>query len=307
MNPWIECVPNFSEGRDVAVIQALRETLGAVRGAHVLDVHADESHHRSVYTCVGEPEAVAEAVFRAVRLAVERIDLTRHTGEHPRMGAADVVPFVPLGDATLDVCVAMAERVGERIGRELQVPVYLYGHAAREGHSVELPIIRRGGFEALRDALPNDTARTPDYGPNAVHATAGATAVGARSFLIAFNVFLDTSDVRTADRVARQVRTSNGGLPCVQAKGFLVAGQAQVSMNLLDIDVVDPQKAFDVVARLARECGTNVIKSEFVGLVPEQAVSKSTEASLRLASRLDDHLLEPKVQHAAAGDDRLGS
>ena len=305
MNPWIECVPNFSEGRDVGVIRAIRETLDGVPGAHVLDVHADESHHRSVYTCVGEPEAVAEAVFRAVRLAVERIDLTGHTGEHPRMGAADVVPFVPLGDATLDVCVAMAERVGERIGRELQVPVYLYGLAAREGQSVELPIIRQGGFEALRGALRNNSARTPDYGPSAVHATAGATAVGVRSLLVAFNVFLDTSDVRTANRVARQLRTSNGGLPCVRAKGFLVAGQAQVSMNLLDVDVVDPQTAFDVVVRLAMECGTNVIRSEFVGLVPQQAVSQSTEASLRLASRLSDHLLEPKVQHAAAGDDGL--
>jgi glutamate formiminotransferase len=223
------------------------------------------------------------------------------------MGAADVVPFIPLRDATLDVCIAMAERVGERIGRELQVPVYLYGHAAREGHSVELPIIRRGGFETLRDALPNDSARAPDYGPSAIHATAGATAVGARTFLVAFNVFLDTSDVRTADRVARQVRTTNGGLPCVQAKGFLVAGQAQVSMNLLDVDVVDPQTAFDAVARLARECGTNAVRSEFVGLVPEQAVSRSTETSLRLASRLSDHLLEPKVQRAAASDDGLGT
>ncbi len=307
MNPWIECVPNFSEGRNVAVIQTIRETLGAVPGVHVLDVHADESHHRSVYTCVGEPEAVAEAVFRAVRIAVERIDLTRHAGEHPRMGAADVVPFVPLSDATLEVCVAMAQRVGERIGRELQVPVYLYGLAAREGHSVELPIIRGGGFEALRDMLPNDPARTPDYGPSAVHATAGVTAVGARSLLVAFNVFLDTSDVRTAGRVARQLRTTNGGLPCVQAKGFLVAGQAQVSMNLLDVDVVDPQTAFDAVARLAREYGTDVIKSEFVGLVPEKAVSKCTEASLRLASRLSHHLWEPKVRHVAAGHDGLGS
>ena len=201
MNPWIECVPNFSEGRDGAVIRTLRETLGAVPGVHVLDVHADEWHHRSVYTCVGEPEAVAEAVFRAVRIAVERIDLTRHTGEHPRMGAADVVPFVPLSDATLEVCIAMAERVGERIGRELQVPVYLYGLAAREGHSAALPVIRGGGFEALSNIVPNDPARTPDYGPGAVHATAGATAVGVRSLLVAFNVFLDTSDVRTAGRV----------------------------------------------------------------------------------------------------------
>ena len=293
---WVECVPNFSEGRDDNIIRALESAIAGVPRVYLLDLHADQFHNRSVYTFVGEPDAVAEAAWCSVRAAVELIDLTRHSGVHPRMGAADVVPFVPLPGVTRELCVALATELGERVGRELQVPVYLYGDAATVPHRRDLPNIRRGEFEGLLDAVHADATKIPDHGPAALHATAGATAIGVRSLLVAFNVALDTPDVRVAEQIAGQIRTSSGGLPALQAKGFLVAGNAQVSMNLLDCDVVSPQTAFDMVKRLAGEEGVRVRESEFVGLVPERAVSGYTSDSLQLNAPLEDQLLEPKIR-----------
>jgi glutamate formiminotransferase len=296
MTGWVECVPNFSEGRNDNVIRAIESAIAGVPQVYLLDLHTDRSHNRSVYTFVGEPDAVAEAAFCAVRTAVELIDLNRHFGVHPRMGAADVIPFVPLPGITHELCVALATGLGERVGRELQVPVYLYGDAATQSNRRDLPNIRRGEFEGLLNAVQADATKIPDHGPAALHATAGATAIGVRSFLVAFNVALDTPDVRVAKEIARQIRTSSGGLPALQAKGFLVAGNAQVSMNLLDCNVVSPQTAFDMVKRLAGEEGVHVRESEFVGLVPERAVSGCTSDSLQLNSPLEDQLLEPKIR-----------
>src|SRR6266705_5650989 len=217
--PLVECVPNFSEGRDRATLEALERAITSVPGAKLLDVQADAAHHRSVFTFVAPPGAAVEAALRAMRVATERIDLTRHTGEHPRVGATDVVPFVPVRDVTMDDCVALARRLAERAATALTIPIYLYARAATRPERERLPDIRKGEFEGLRDRIGKDPAADPDFGPRHVHPTAGVTAIGARPFLVAFNIYLDTGDVAVAKQIARQIRTSGGGLPAVQPSG----------------------------------------------------------------------------------------
>ena len=295
--PLVECVPNFSEGRDSGTLDALEGAITAVPGVKLLDVQADPAHHRSVFTFVAPPDAALEAALRAMRVATERIDLTKHAGEHPRMGATDVVPFVPVRDVTMDDCVALARRLGERVAAELEIPVYLYARAATRPERERLPEIRKGEFEGLRDRIGRDPAADPDFGPRRIHPTAGATAIGARPFLVAFNIYLDSSDVAIAKEIAKQIRTSSGGLPAVQASGFEVAGQAQVSMNLLDIDTTSPAAVFAAVAREARARGVDVLKSEVVGLVPERAILGAAAAALKLPDAAD-HLLEAKIRAA---------
>jgi glutamate formiminotransferase/formiminotetrahydrofolate cyclodeaminase len=293
--PLVECVPNFSEGRNQATLDALRAAITSVPGVQLLDVQADAAHNRSVFTFVARPDAAAEAAFQAVRVARERIDLTRHTGAHPRMGATDVVPFVPVRDVTMDECVTLARRLAERVGRELDIPVYLYARAATRPERERLPDIRKGEFEGLRERIGKDPAADPDFGPRRVHPTAGATAVGARPFLIAFNVYLDTDDVRVAKEIAGQIRTSSGGLPAVQASGFEVQGKAQVSMNLLDIDTTSPAAVFAAVGAEARRRGVGILRSEVVGLIPERAILDAGAAFLKVPDA-QDHLLEPKIR-----------
>src|SRR5438067_369622 len=293
--PLVECVPNFSEGRDSATLDALRAAIASVLGVRLLDVQADPSHNRSVFTLVARPDAAAEAAFRAMRGATERIDLTRHSGEHPRMGATDVVPFVPVRDVTMDECVAVARRLAERAATELGIPIYLYARAATRPERERLPDIRKGEFEGLRDRIGQDPAADPDFGPNRIHPTAGATAIGARPFLVAFNIYLDTGDVRVAKEIARQIRTSSGGLPAVQAAGFEVDGHAQVSMNLLDIDTTSPAMVFAAVHSRARARDVDILRSEVVGLVPERAILAAGAACLKVPDAAD-HLLEEKIR-----------
>src|SRR5881296_578732 len=295
--PLVECVPNFSEGRDRDTLHALRAALTSVPGVTLLDVQADPSHNRSVFTLVARPDAAVEAAFRGMRVATQRIDLTKHRGEHPRMGAADVVPFVPVRDVTMEDCVALARRLAERAAAELQVPIYLYARAATRPERERLPDVRKGEFEALRERIGKDPAADPDFGPKRIHPTAGATAIGARPFLVAFNIYLDTGDVRVAKEIAQQIRTSGGGLPAVQASGFAVDGKAQVSMNLLDIDTTSPATVFAAVESRARQRGVGVLKSEVVGLIPERAVLGAGAASLNLSDP-EAHLLEPKIRAA---------
>jgi glutamate formiminotransferase / formiminotetrahydrofolate cyclodeaminase len=296
-SPLVECVPNFSEGRDAATIDALRSALTAVPGVRLLDVQADPSHNRSVFTFVAPPEAAAQAAFNAMRIARDRIDLTRHKGEHPRMGATDVVPFIPVRDATMDDCVALARRLAERVGRELEIPVFLYARAAARPERERLPDIRKGEFEGLRDRIGNDPAADPDFGPRHIHPTAGATAIGARPFLVAYNIYLDTPDVGIAKEIAKKIRTSSGGLPAVQASGFDVGGRAQVSMNLLDIDVTSPAAVFAVVQKEAGDRGVAVSRSEIVGLIPERGILGAGADALKLPDAAD-HLLEAKIRAA---------
>jgi glutamate formiminotransferase/formiminotetrahydrofolate cyclodeaminase len=296
-SPLVECVPNFSEGRDRSVLDALRAAMVAVPGVRLLDVQADASHHRSVFTFVAPPAAAAEAAFRAMQVATERIDLTRHQGEHPRMGATDVVPFVPVRDVTMDDCVALARRLGERAGTDLGIPVFLYARAATRPERERLPDIRKGEFEGLRERIGTDPAADPDFGPRRIHPTAGCTAVGARPFLVAYNIYLDTPDVAIAKEIAKKIRTSSGGLPGVQANGFEVDGKAQVSMNLLDIDITSPATVFAAVQVEAANRGVGILKSEVVGLIPERGVLGAGAAYLKLPDAAE-HLLEAKIRAA---------
>ncbi len=304
--PLLACVPNVSEGRDGAVIDALAEAADSAPGAALLHVDSDRWHHRTVLTLAGPPGPAAEAAFRLVGAAVERIDLAAHAGQHPRIGAADVVPFVPLAGldlggrdgAGMDACVATARSFARRVADELEVPTFLYGEAAlREGRNAPPPF-RKGGFEALRDAIGEDPAREPDFGPRRVHPTAGATAVGARPPLVAFNVFLATGDVEAARRIARRVRASGGGLPALQALGFEVRGRAQVSMNLLDVDRTPPLRALEAVRREAGREGVGVDGSEIVGLVPARALPDDSDRALGLRSPGADRVLERRIREA---------
>src|SRR5438034_6559509 len=294
-SPLVECVPNFSEGRNAATIDALRRALSSVPGVRLLDVQADAAHNRSVFTFVAPPDASVEAVLAAMRVATERIDVSRHSGEHPRMGATDVVPFVPVRDATMDDCVALARRLAERAAAELRIPIYLYAKAATRPERERLPDIRKGEFEGLRERLGKDPAADPDFGPQRIHPTAGATAIGARLFLVAFNIYLDTRDVAIAKEIAKQIRTSSGGLPAVQASGFEVGGKAQVSMNLLDIDTTSPATVFAAVESRARERGVGILKSEVVGLIPERGILSAGATYLKLPDAAE-HLLEAKIR-----------
>jgi len=269
---FLECVPNVSEGRDARRVEEIARAF-ASRGATLLGVESDADHHRSVITLAGTREEVVAGAVAGVVAARERIDLRSHKGAHPRMGAADVVPFVPLAGATMEDAVAAAREAGERIWREAGVPVYLYAEAARRPERRDLAQVRKGQFEGIRDAIATDPARLPDFGEAAVHPTAGITAVGARFFLVAYNVNLRTRDLDLAKEIARRIREKDGGLPAVKAMGFDLPerGLVQVSMNLVDFRRTSPVAVFDVIRDLARERGVEVAESEVVGLVPQAA------------------------------------
>jgi glutamate formiminotransferase len=295
----VECVPNFSEGRRPAVIAAIRAEAEAVERVQVLDQHADSAHNRFVLTFAGPLEAVAEAAYRCVARAAELNDLTVHQGEHPRIGATDVLPFGPLGETTMAECVELARAVGQRIGTELEIPVYLYYEAASRPERRWLPNIRRGEFEALRDEIGRLPEREPDFGPSRL-GTAGATAVGARPFLIAFNVNLRTSELSLARAIARQVRESSGGLPAVQARGMATSDPdvVQVSMNLLDFHVTPLHQLFERVRDLAAASGVAVAASEVVGLVPTEALSLTAAHFYHLPHFGPGSVLEARLLNA---------
>lgn len=269
MNP-IECVPNFSDGRDPAIGAALRAAIASIEGVWLLGWHADADHNRSVATFAGAPGAVARAAYAAIARAAELIDLTRHQGVHPRLGATDVCPFVPLRPEDMSVCVRTAHALGEEVAGRLALPVYFYGEAARTPERRALPDVRRGGFEGLREGVGMDAARRPDAGPLRLHPRAGAIAIGARGFLVAFNVNLESQDIELARSIARQVRESNGGLPGVRALGFFLERQScvQVSLNLCAPERTGLEAVFGAVAGLARARGVEVRDSELVGLAP---------------------------------------
>lgn len=294
----VECVPNISEGRDPEKIQAIVREVEQVPGVVLLDVESDPDHHRSVITFVGPPDAVVEAAFRLTAKAAELIDLRKHKGEHPRIGATDVIPFVPISGVTMEDCVALAERLGERIARELQIPVYLYGEAARLPERKDLANIRRGEFEGLREEIEKDPARKPDFGPSRVHPTAGAVAVGARKFLIAYNVNLGTSDVKIAKAIARRVRARDGGLSAVKALGFEIKERnlVQVSMNLVDFEKSPIYAAFELVKLYARRFGVPVVGSEIVGLVPQKALNDVADFYLQLEGFQPNQTIEARIQ-----------
>jgi glutamate formiminotransferase/formiminotetrahydrofolate cyclodeaminase len=294
----VECVPNFSEGRRREVVDQLIATLTAVPGVTFLDSEMDPDHHRSVVTFAGEPEPVLEAAHAVVKRAAQLIDLNQHRGQHPRMGATDVLPFVPVEGVTLDECADLARRAGRRIGEELGIPVFLYEAAAARPDRVNLADVRRGEFEGLREAIGRDPARKPDYGPERIHPTAGAVAVGARRFLVAFNANLNTPDVRVAKAVAAAIREQSGGLKNVKALGFAIEGgrRAQVSMNLVNTQATPIHRVLALVREEAARHGAAVSGCEVVGLVPEYAMLDAAEHALQLEGFRRDQVLELRLR-----------
>ncbi len=294
----VECVPNFSEGRDGALVEALVAAASAVPGVVLLDSEMDADHNRSVVTFAGEPEAVVEAAFHAIALATQRIDLTKHQGQHPRMGATDVVPFVPIEGVTLEECAELARQLGKRVGEELKLPVFLYEAARTRPERENLADVRRGEFEKLRELIGTDPAKTPDFGPNAIHPTAGAVAIGARRPLVAFNANLATADVAVAKRIAKAIRFGDGGLRYVKALGFSIRDgkQAQVSMNLVNTDGTPIHRVLALIDDEAKRWGTCVTGCEVVGLVPQAALLDAAEHHLRLENFRRDQVLEIRMK-----------
>ncbi|WP_029214860.1 glutamate formimidoyltransferase [Kallotenue papyrolyticum] len=301
--PLIECVPNFSEGRRQEVIDQIVAAITAVPGVLLLGVDADADHHRSVVTFAGPPEAVLEGALRGIAAAQRLINLDEHRGQHPRIGAADVVPFVPLRDATLEQCVALAHRLGQRVGAELGLPVYLYEAAATRPERVNLADVRRGEYEGLKQSLGRDPARDPDYGPARL-TPAGAVAIGARQPLVAYNVYLNTGDVAIARKIARAIRHSSGGLRYVKAIGLLVNGRAQVSINMTDVRSTPLQRVFELIKAEAARYGCTPTESEIVGFVPEDALLEVAEHYLQL-NRFDrSRILERRLRELEAARQR---
>jgi glutamate formiminotransferase len=304
-NTLVECVPNFSEGRDPVKVDAIVEAM-RIPGVFLLDREMDADHNRCVITLVGDREAVQEAAIRGAGKAAELIDLTQHKGAHPRMGATDVIPFIPIDGVTLEDCVAMARHVGAEIAKRFQIPVYLYEAAATTPDRQNLENIRRGQFEGIRDEIATNPARRPDFGEPRVHPTAGATVVGARKFLIAYNVFLNTSDIDIAKTIARAVRFSTGGLRFVKAAGFLVRGMAQVSMNLTDFEQTPIHRVFEFVKREAARYGVIPVSSEIVGLIPKQALEQAAEWFLQIEHFDSSLILENRLSAVMGGKLAVG-
>jgi glutamate formiminotransferase/formiminotetrahydrofolate cyclodeaminase len=301
MQKIIECVPNFSEGRRPEIYNAIGDAIARVPAAHVLDVSADSDHNRSVITFAGAPEAVQEAAFQAIATAARLIDLDKHTGEHPRIGATDVCPFIPVKNATVEECVEIANAVGRRVGEELSIAVYLYGEAATRPERKKLADIRRGQYELWKQEIGVKPDRAPDYGP-AVATSAGATVIGVRPFLIAYNIFLNSSDVAVANKIARAVRFSSGGLRHVQALGFLVDGQAQVSMNLTDFTKTPLHAVQEMVRREAGRYGLAITRAELIGLAPQSALLEAAKWYCQIDELREDQVLEIRLEEALSQD-----
>jgi len=305
MQTLVECVPNFSEGRDQAKVYAIVEAM-KLDGVYLLDREMDADHNRCVITLAGEREAVQEAAIRGVGKAAELIDLNRHQGAHPRLGAADVVPFIPVEGVSIEDCVAMARHAGGEIWKRYQIPVYLYEAAATSPERQNLENIRRGQFEGIRSEIATNPARRPDFGDPQLHSTAGACVVGARKFLVAYNIFLNTTDVSVAKKIAKAVRFSTGGLRFVKAAGFLVRGQAQVSMNLTDFEQTPMHRVFEMVRAEAARYGVTPSSSEIVGLVPKKALEQAAEWYLRVENFESSLILENRLTAVMGGKMAVG-
>ena len=302
MKQVVECVPNFSEGRKPDTVQRIAEAIDAVETSCVLDTHIDPDHNRSVITFVASPENVVEAAVRAVKRAAELIDMRTHHGEHPRLGATDVLPFVPVHGVTMDDCVRLAHEAGKRIARELSIPVYYYEKAALRPDRVNLENVRRGALELLREQITTNPERAPDEGIPAIHDTAGAIAVGARPFLIAFNVVLRSDNLEIARQIAKAIRARNGGLPFLKALGFRLATRrcVQVSMNLVNYEVTGMDVAYDAIRRETERLGVNIDSTEIVGLVPRAALNRQAEYFGKLENFSEAKILENQIANCPA-------
>ena len=303
MKRLIECVPNFSEGRDPAKVDAIVASMSAVAGVYVLDREMDADHHRCVVTLAGDPDAVAEAALRGVGKAMELIDLNDHTGAHPRVGAADVIPFIPIHGVSIEDCVALARRVGKEIWARYRIPVFFYEAAATRPDRVNLENVRRGQFEGLRDELKRNHERQPDIGEPKLHPTAGVTVVGARKFLIAYNVNLNTPDVSIANKIAKAIRYSSGGLRYVKSMGVELKARnlAQVSINLTDFEQTPMHRVYEMVKREAARYGAIPVGSEIVGLIPKKAIEMAADYFLQVENFSPEQIFENKLESALTG------
>jgi glutamate formiminotransferase/formiminotetrahydrofolate cyclodeaminase len=303
MKRLIECVPNFSEGRDPAKVDAIVAAMSSVPGVYVLDREMDADHNRCVVTLAGEPDAVAEAALLGTGKAMELIDLTKHTGAHPRVGATDVVPFIPIDGVTIEDCVALARRVGNEIWKRYRIPVFYYEAAATRPDRVNLENVRRGQFEGLREEMKKNHERQPDVGEPKLHPTAGVTVVGARKFLIAYNVNLNTSDVSVANKIAKAIRFSSGGLRYVKSMGVELKARnlAQVSINLTDFEQTPMHRVYEMVKREAARYGVMPVGSEIVGLIPKKAIEMASDFFLQLENFSPAQVFENKLADALSG------
>jgi glutamate formiminotransferase len=303
MKRIVECVPNFSEGRDTAKIDAIIAAMREVPGVYLLAHESDADHNRSVVTLAGEPEAVAEAALRGVGKAAELIDLTKHSGAHPRMGATDVVPFIPVEGVTIEDCVALARKVGREIWERYKIPVYFYEAAAQRPERANLEAIRKGQFEGLLAEVPTNPNRAPDVGNAALHPTAGATVVGARKFLVAYNINLNTSDIEIAKKIGKNIRFSNGGLRYVKAMGVDLRARnlAQVSINMTDFEQTPLHRVFEMVKREAERYGVSIVGSEIVGLIPKRAIEITADFYLQLENFSPAQVFENRVEASLSG------
>ncbi len=303
MKRLIECVPNFSEGRDPAKVDAIVAAMSSVSGVYVLDREMDADHNRCVITLAGEPDSVAEAALRGVGKAMELIDLTKHTGAHPRVGATDVVPFIPIEGVTIEDCVALAHRTGHEIWARYRIPVFFYEAAARRPDRVNLENVRRGQFEGLREEMKHNHDRQPDVGEPKLHPTAGVTVVGARKFLVAYNVNLNTSDITIANKIAKAIRFSSGGLRYVKSMGVELKARnlAQVSINLTDFEQTAMHRVYEMVKREAERYGAMPVGSEIVGLIPKKAIEMAADFFLQLESFSPEQVFENKLAAALSG------
>ena len=287
----IECVPNFSEGRDPVIIEAIRRSIIEDGQCELWNYSSDADHNRSVFTLAGEPEAMEKTVLRFTHTAAQLINMETHSGGHPCIGATDVIPFIPLRNASMQDCISLSEKVGHRIAEELSLPVYLYAQSAKRAEHVRLADIRRGGFQRLKQEIGIVPERAPDYGPLFL-TSAGGVSVGARDFLIAFNIYLDTDDVSIAKTAAKKLRTSSGGLPYVQAIGLPVNGKAQISMNLLNFRITSLKTVFLTAAEEVKKYGVHPVKSELIGMLPEAALEGTFPEELLLFDFNDKLILE---------------
>jgi glutamate formiminotransferase len=297
VQPLVECVPNFSEGRKPETVQRIADGIRSIDTACVLDTHIDPDHNRSVITFVAPPDKIVEAALKAVAQAMQLIDMQQHKGEHPRLGATDVLPFVPVHGVTMETCVQLAHQVGNRIARELSIPVYFYEQAALKAERKNLEDVRRGALERLREEIATVQAREPDVGPRVTHETAGAIAVGARQFLIAFNVVLKSTDMAIARQIAKTIRFRHGGLPFLKALGFQLhsRGLVQVSMNLVNYEVTGMTEAYDAVQREAERIGVEIESAEIVGLVPEASLDREAAYFSKLVNFSESKILEYQI------------
>jgi len=294
----VECVPNFSEGRRPEVIGEIIREIEAVQGITLLDSEMDKDHNRAVVTFVGEPEVVEEAAFQAIKKASELINLEEHQGEHPRMGATDVCPFIPVSGVTMKTCVAMAKRLGERVGNELEIPVYLYEEAAARPDRQNLAVVRKGEYEAIRDEIATNPVRKPDFGPLKTHPRAGAMAIGARQFLVAYNVYLNTQNLDIAKKIANAVRFQTGGFRYVKAMGFDIKErrQVQISMNLVNYHGTPIYRVYEAIKAEARRYGVVATSSEIVGLTPLESMLQVADYYLGLENFSSEQILEAKMK-----------